>query len=276
MLRRHATAARRRELFPILCVAASATLTLFMGTTVLTIAANGITHLGLALASDEVMFSLRMSAMTSSVSTALCMALALPCAWAMTRGGLPGSHALEILVELTLSLPYVVLGFALLVAFSSPLGVALREHGISVVFQPAGIVLAQMAVNVPFALRMSRTALCGVDPRMEFVARTLGAGSWDVFRTITLPMCRNPLVSALVLTWARGMGEFGATLMLVGVTRMRTETLPGSIFLSISTGDTSTAMSTAMIMLLVSAVALAVANALGRRRTSRAEGGFGG
>lgn len=272
MHRSHLAITRRRELFPVLCVATSAVLVLFMGTTILAIAANGIAHLGLALSSEEVMFSLRMSVMTSSLSTALCMALALPCAWAMTRGGLPCRRALETLVELTLSLPYIVLGFALLVIFSSPFGVALRDHGVSVVFQPAGIVLAQTAVNVPFALRMSRTALCGVDRRMEFVARTLGAGSWDVFRTITLPLCRNQLVSALVLTWARGMGEFGATLMLVGVTRMRTETLPGSIFLSISTGDTDTAMATAMIMLLVSAAALTAANVLGGHPVSRAEG----
>ena len=99
---------------------------------------------------------------------------------------------------------------------------------------------------------------------MEFVAKTLGATPGDVFRTIILPQCRNALISTFVLTWARGMGEFGATLMLVGVTRMKTETLPGSIYLSISTGNNETAMATAMIMLLLSAATLVVANLLNR------------
>lgn len=79
-----------------------------------------------------------------------------------------------------------------------------------------------------------------------------------------VPLCRNALISTFVLIWARGMGEFGATLMLVGVTRMKTETLPGSIYLSISTGNTQTAMATAIIMLLVSAATLVVANLLNR------------
>ena len=99
---------------------------------------------------------------------------------------------------------------------------------------------------------------------MEFVARTLGASRWEVFRTVILPLCRNSLISTFVLTWARGMGEFGATLMLVGVTRMKTETLPGSIYLSISTGNYDTAMATAIIMLVVSACTLAIANILSR------------
>jgi len=117
-------------------------------------------------------------------------------------------------------------------------------------------VFAQLIVNLPFAIRMVRTAFADVSPRMEFVAKTLGATPGDVFRTIILPQCRNALISTFVLTWARGMGEFGATLMLVGVTRMKTETLPGSIYLSISTGNNETAMATAMIMLLLSAATL--------------------
>ena len=111
---------------------------------------------------------------------------------------------------------------------------------------------------------MVRTAFATVNPRMEFVSQTLGATPWRMFRTIILPLCRNSLISTFVLTWARGMGEFGATLMLVGVTRMKTETLPGSIYLSISTGNTDTAMATAMIMLLLSAATLIVANALNK------------
>lgn len=244
-----------------------------VGSTLLAIVVSGLAHLREAVTSSEVLFSLRMSATSSTLSTAGCMLLALPTAYVLTHTRIPGRRVLEVVMELTLSLPYIVLGFALLLVFSSPLGAALQDIGLAVVFQPAGIVLAQMSVNIPFSLRMVRTAFSGVNPRMEFVARTLGASSWSVFTTITLASCRNQLISALVLTWARGMGEFGATLMLVGVTRMRTETLPGSIYLSISTGDTDTAMATAMIMLLVSAAALALTSALSRTDSTRMGGG---
>lgn len=252
---------------------------LFIGSAIFAIVAGGISHFGEAVSSEEVLFSLRMSVTTSSISTVICLLLSLPTAYALSHVSFPGKRLAEILMELTLSLPYILLGFALLLIFSSPLGKALKEAGFAVVFSPAGIVFAQMIVNLPFAIRMMRTAFVGVNPRVEFVAQTLGAMPWDVFRTIIVPMCRNQIISAFVLTWARGMGEFGATLMLVGVTRMKTETLPGSIYLSISTGNTETAMATAMIMLLVSAFTLVVANVLdrptGASRVGRAGKGLG-
>ena len=252
---------------------------LFIGSAIFAIVAGGISHFGEAISSEEVLFSLRMSVTTSSISTVICLLLSLPTAYALSHVAFPGKRLAEILMELTLSLPYILLGFALLLIFSSPLGKALKEAGFAVVFSPMGIVFAQMIVNLPFAIRMMRTAFAGVNPRIEFVAQTLGAMPWDVFRTIIVPMCRNQIISAFVLTWARGMGEFGATLMLVGVTRMKTETLPGSIYLSISTGNTETAMATAMIMLLVSAFTLVVANVLdrptGASRVGRAGKGLG-
>ena len=237
---------------------------LFIGSAILTIIAGGLTHLGEAVTSEEVLFSLRMSVVTSTISTTICLTMALPTAYAFTRTNMPFKRATETLMQLTMSLPYILLGFALLLMFSSPAGKALCDVGFAVVFQPTGIVFAQLIVNLPFAIRMVRTAFADVSPRMEFVAKTLGASSFTAFRTIILPVCRNAIISTFVLTWARGMGEFGATLMLVGVTRMRTETLPGSVYLSISTGNTDTAMATAMIMLIVSAATLVIANVLSK------------
>ncbi|HIW76460.1 MAG TPA: ABC transporter permease [Candidatus Gordonibacter avicola] len=255
---------RRRDVFSGVSIAVAGVVLLFVGSAIVAIVAGGITHFGEAITSAEVLFSLRMSVITSTISTALCLVLALPTAYALSRTFMPFKRAAEVLMELTLSLPYILLGFALLLIFSSPVGKMLKDVGFAVVFEPAGIVFAQLIVNLPFAIRMVRTAFAEVNPRMEFVAQTLGAMPGDVFRTVILPLCRNSLISTFVLTWARGMGEFGATLMLVGVTRMKTETLPGSIYLSISTGNTDTAMATAMIMLLLSAATLVVANVLNR------------
>ena len=257
-------AGRKRDLFPIVCIVIACVPLLFICSAILTIIAGGVTHVGEAVTSAEVLFSLRMSVVTSTISTTLCLLLALPTAYALTRTSMPFNRAAETLMQLTLSLPYILLGFALLLMFSSPAGKALKDIGFAVVFQPVGIVFAQLIVNLPFSIRMVRTAFGDVNPRMEFVAKTLGASSFETFRTIILPICRNSIISTFVLTWARGMGEFGATLMLVGVTRMRTETLPGSVYLSISTGNTDTAMATAMIMLIVSAVTLVVANVLSK------------
>lgn len=255
---------RKHNIFPVLCMLVTVMVLLFIGSAIFAIVAGGITHFGEAISSKEVLFSLRMSVTTSSISTVICLLLSLPTAYALSHVQFPGKRFVEVLMQLTLSLPYILLGFALLLIFSSPFGKALKDAGFAVVFSPAGIVFAQMIVNLPFSIRMMRTAFATINPRIEFVAQTLGAMPWDVFRTIILPMCRNQIISAFVLTWARGMGEFGATLMLVGVTRMRTETLPGSIYLNISTGNTETAMATAMIMLLVSAFTLVVANLLDR------------
>ena len=201
---------------------------------------------------------------TSTISTTTCLLIALPTAYAFTRTNMPFKRAAETLMQLTLSLPYILLGFALLLIFTSPFGKALKEIGFAVVFQPVGIVFAQLIVNLPFSIRMIRTAFGDMNPRMEFVAKTLGASSFDAFRTIILPICRNSIISTFVLTWARGMGEFGATLMLVGVTKMKTETLSGSVYLAIQTGNNDTAMATAMIMLIVSAATLVVAEVLSK------------
>ncbi len=257
-------AGRKRDVFSAVSIVVAVGVLLFVGSAIAAIVVGGIAHFGEAASSPEVLFSLRMSVVTSSISTVLCLLLALPTAYALSRTNMPCKRVAEVLMELTLSLPYILLGFALLLIFSSPVGKALKDAGLAVVFEPTGIVFAQLIVNLPFAIRMVRTAFSDVSPRMEFVAKTLGASPGDVFRTIILPQCRNSLISTFVLTWARGMGEFGATLMLVGVTRMKTETLPGSIYLSISTGNNDTAMATAMIMLLLSAATLVVANVLNR------------
>lgn len=256
--------AKKTDAFSVVSIVAAAVVLLYIGSAIFVIAFNGLGHFHEAVTSPEVLFSLNMSVTTATISTIICMLLALPTAYALTHTRMPFKHAAEILMELTLSLPYILLGFALLLIFSSPTGKALKEAGFAVVFSPAGIVFAQLIVNIPFAIRMIRTAFLDVNPRMEFVAETLGASKAKVFRTVILPTCRNAIISTFVLTWARGMGEFGATLMLVGVTRMKTETLSGSIYLSISTGNTDTAMATALIMLMLSAATLVIANLLNK------------
>ncbi len=242
---------------------------LFIGSAVFVIAAGGLPGFWNNLKSEEVRFAFRMSLMTATLSTVIVMILALPTAYALTRTGMPMKGAFSLLIELVLSVPYILLGLSLLVIFSSPMGKQLKEWGFPVVFSPAGIVMAHLLVNLPYAVRLLKTAFEASDRRQEFIAQTLGASPFQCFLTILIPSCRNSLISTFILSWSRGMGEFGATLMLVGVTRMKTETLPGSIYLSISTGNNEAAMSTAMLMLLISGFAMILVRAAeqsGRRR----------
>lgn len=219
-------------------------------------------------------FAIGLSLKTATVSTAVCLLLAVPVAYALTRLRLPLKRLIEVVLELPLSLPYLVLGLALLIVFSSPWGKALRDAGFRVVFSVGGIIMAQIIVNLPLAIRMVRTAFSEVDLRLEYIAATLGASRWRCFSTVTLPLARNSILGALVMVWSRAIGEFGATLMLVGVTRMKTETLPGSIYLNVSTGDNGMALASATILLLISALALVLTSLLNRaERQGRLKGG---
>lgn len=225
---------------------------LFIAWNLWAVLAGGLPHLWRAFASEEIRFAIRLSLWTATLSSVLCMVLAVPCAYCITAGPFPGRQVARTLLELPLSLPYLVLGLCLLTVFSSPLGKALKAAGLRVVFDPKGIVCAHLFVNLPFVFHLVADAFRRLDPELALTAQTLGATRLQAFYYITLPLCRPALLSAFVLAWSRGIGEFGATLMLVGVTRMKTETLPGSIYLNISTGDYALALAAAALLLLFS------------------------
>lgn len=247
---------RQYDIFSAITIVIALLVIFFIGSAISAIITGGIPCFAETIRSREILSALRLSFTTASISTVIVMALALPTAYALTRTDMPFKRLSGLMIELTLSLPYLLLGLSLLIIFSSPAGKWLKGHGFKVVFSPAGIVMAHILVNLPYAIRLIRTAFEASDQRLELIARTLGASPWKCFLTILLPLCRGSLVSTFILTWSRALGEFGATLMLVGVTRFKTETLPGSIYLSISTGNNPTAMATAMLMLVISGCTL--------------------
>ena len=238
----------------------------FISSAICAIMLGGMGEFWHNLKSKETVFAFKMSFCTSSISSLIVMLLALPTAYALTRTNMPFKGFFGIIIELTLSLPYLLLGLALLIIFSSPMGKWLKELGFKVVFSPNGIIMAHILVNLPYAIRLVRTAFEDSDNRLEFIAQTLGASPWKSFVTVLLPLCRSGLISTFILVWSRALGEFGATLMLVGITRFKTETLPGSIYLSISTGNNTTAMASALLMLMISGLALFLSRILGRSR----------
>ncbi len=248
--------------FSVISMAIALLMIIFIGSAIVAVVIGGIANLPEALQSPETWFSIKISLITATLSTILIVLISIPASYAFTRTNMPFKKTSEIVMELMMCLPYLVLGLCLLILFSSGFGDWLKDIGFKVVFDVNGIVIAQFFVNLPFAMRMVRTAFMQVDERLEVIAGMLGASKWKQLTTVLLPLSRNAIISMLVLTWSRAIGEFGATLMLVGITRMKTETLPGSIYLSISTGDTGMAMASATIMLAIAVGAMLITNKL--------------
>lgn len=238
---------------------------LFIGWNLWVVVEGGVRALPQALASPNLRFSIRLSLWTSTLSTLICMLLAIPCAYVLVMRENRLTRICEAFLGLPLSLPFLVLGLCLLTAFSSPFGKLLKAVGLRVVFHPRGIVLAHILVNLPFVIRLLTEAFRRLDPEYGLIAQTLGATRLQALWYITLPLCKADCITALLLAWSRGLGEFGATLMLVGVTRMKTETLPGNIYLNISTGENDAALAAAFILLLFSLLAQIVGWLVTRR-----------
>ncbi|MFA5332780.1 MAG: ABC transporter permease [Methanoregula sp.] len=210
-----------------------------------------------SLANPQIQFAVMLSLVTSVTSTVICIAIAIPVAYALARYDFFGKRIATLALTLPLTLPPLVAGIALLLFFgTSPWGKALDQAGFAVIFTPLGIIVAEVFVNIPYMIRILRSAFSTVNPRYEYVAKTLGCTDTGAFFHVTLPMARHGLLAGSVITWSKAMGEFGAVLMVAGATTMRTETLPIALYLNISTGDLDLAVSAATILILISLVTL--------------------
>ncbi|MBC7075914.1 MAG: ABC transporter permease subunit [Syntrophomonadaceae bacterium] len=220
-----------------------------------------------SVATREIQFAIKLSFSTSIISTILCILVAVPVAYGMSRLNFVGKRFATTVLDIPIALPPIVSGVALLLLFgTTSFGHALAAWGLEFVFTPLGIVLAQFFVNVPYMIKVLKSSIDDIDPRMEFVARTLGCTRLQSFVRITLPLVRNGLVAGIIITWARALGEFGAALMLAGATRLKTETLPVSLFLNMSVGDLELAMAAATILIIVSVGSLFIFEIMGGHR----------
>lgn len=213
------------------------------------------------LGRPDVGTALRLSLLTATVATLLCLVLGLPLAWVLARSRLPGVRLLRALVTVPLVLPPVVGGVALLAALGrrSPLGRALAAGlGITLPFTTAGAVLAEAFVAMPFLVLSVEGALRSSRARgLEECAATLGAGSWAVLRLVTAPLALPAVATGAALAWARALGEFGATVTFAGNAPGSTQTLPLAVALQLETDPDAAVASS--LLLLVAAVAVLVA-----------------
>jgi molybdate transport system permease protein len=198
--------------------------------------------------------ALVLSLTTSLLTTLLSVVIGVPLAWLLARSGLPGRSFVRSLCTLSMVLPPVVAGVALFLALGRRglLGGPLDDaFGVSLPFTTAAVVIAQLFVAMPFLVLTVEAALRALDPAAEEAARTLGASELYVFRRVTVPAIRPALVSGVVLTWARALGEFGATITFAGSLPGVTRTVPLATYLALE-NDPDQAILLSLVLVAVS------------------------
>jgi molybdate transport system permease protein len=213
--------------------------------------------------------ALRVSLVTSTLSTLLAIVTGTPLAYALARWPFRGRAWIELLIDLPVVLPPAVAGLALLMAFGRRglLGPALETVGVSLPFTTVAVVLAQAFVSAPLYVRSARIGFAGIDVQLEEAAYTEGANQWQLFRFVMLPLAGRALLSGAILAWTRALGEFGATILFAGNLEGRTQTMPLAIYLGFES-DLSLALALSAILLVVSILLLAVLRRLEAQSTA--------
>ena len=216
--------------------------------------------------SPTALSALKLSILTSTTSLLIALAAGTPLAYILARWKFRGQTALELLIDLPVVLPPSVAGLALLIAFGRQgvFGAWLSTIGISLPFTTAAVVIAQTFVSAPLFVRSARVGFAGIDRQLEEAATVEGANEWQVFRFIMFPLAGRSLLTGLVLTWTRALGEFGATIMFAGNLEGTTQTMPLAIYLGFERG-LGIAIALSVMLVLVSIVLLGMMRRLEQR-----------
>ncbi len=221
---------------------------------------------GELITSESSVAALQLSLQTSTASTIICIVLGVPMAMVLAREEFPGQQLIRSIVLLPLVLPPVVGGIALLYTFGRRglLGPAMDALGITIAFSTTAVVLAQSFVALPFLVVSLEGTLRSVGQRYELVAATLGARPSTVLGRITLPLVLPGLASAAMLSFARALGEFGATITFAGSLQGVTRTLPLEIYLQRVT-DPDAAIALSLVLVAVAIVVTVVTAKISER-----------
>ena len=209
------------------------------------------------------------TAWVSALSTLLILPAGLAIAWLLARHEWPGKSLVETLVTLPLVMPPVATGLILLKVLGrrGMLGGFFHDQfHLDIAFTWRAVLAAQAVMSFPLLVRSARTAFVEVNPRFEQIARTLGAGEWRVFFTITAPLAWRGIIGGMILAFARALGEFGATIMVAGNIPGKTATLSLSIYESVQLGQDAAAFRLLGISVALAFVAVWSGEWLMRRR----------
>jgi molybdate transport system permease protein len=213
-----------------------------------------------------VMDALRLSLMTSTITTIMVVIMGTPIAYVSARFNYFGKELADSLIDLPVIMPPAVAGIALLMAFGRMgiVGRYLNALGISIAFTTLAVIIAQTFVSSPFYIRQARTSFEDVDLAFENAARTLGASRIYTFFHVILPIAMNGLISGAIMAFARSLGEFGATIMFAGNFQGRTQTMPLAVYTAMQ-GDLDVSLCLAIILVAISFVVIALVKILTRR-----------
>ena len=229
-----------------------------------------------AVASPAVIDALVLSVVTTTASLLVVILFGTPLAFLLARSSARWKGWLETAVDLPIVLPPSVAGLALLLVFGSRglLGGSLAGAGLAIPFTTLAVVLAQVFVAAPFFIRSARAGIAAVDHELEDAARVDGAAERHVFRWITVPLAAPALAAGLVMTWARALGEFGATIMFAGNIASQTQTLPLVVYGEFQSGDLDASIAAAAVLVCAAFAALIAVRGLnwGRALDARAGG----
>lgn len=212
-----------------------------------------------SLLSEEMLFSLKLTVWTSLLSTFLVFIVSVPTGYSLSRIDFWGKSIVKAIIDLPIAFPELVLGLCLLLLFGNPeiqkiLGVA----GLDFVFTKQGIVIAQFFTALPYSVRIIKSTFDFINPRLEFVSRSLGYSMFETFLNVSLPLAKSGLLAATIIAFARSIGTFGTVLILAGGSYMQTEILPITLYLNVSYGNMPMAITSGIILVVVSFIAILV------------------
>jgi sulfate/thiosulfate transport system permease protein len=209
-----------------------------------------------ALKAPDAQFALRFSLLVAFATAAVNAVLGTFTAYVLSKYRFPGERPLGIIVNLPVAIPTVVVGTSLLLLWGPVglLGSWLQPLGLQPMFTPVGVLLAHLFVTFPYMLGAVKPVLDELEATYEEAAYTMGASRWQTFRHVILPALRGGLFTGMLLTFAHSLGEFGATVMVSGNLRLRTQTAPLYIFAQFEAGNIAGANAVAAVLALLSFV----------------------
>lgn len=207
-----------------------------------------------ALSNEDAQFALRFSLLIAFLTAAINAVLGTWAAYVLAKHRFPGERPLAIAINLPVAIPTVVVGTSLLLLWG-PIGLfgkLLEPLGLQPMFTPVGVLLAHLFVTFPYMLGSVKPLLDELEVTYEEASYTLGAGKWQTFRYVILPALKGGLFSGTLLTFAHSLGEFGATVMVSGNLRLRTQTAPLYIFAQFEAGKVAQANAVAAVLAALS------------------------
>lgn len=213
--------------------------------------------------SPTTLFSIKLSLWTSVLTTFIAIMISIPAGYILSRYNFKGKAIVDVILDLPITLPPLIIGMCLLVFFSTAPGHFIQDNIMTFIFSVPGIVLAQFTISASFALYALREAYDAVDPRYEDAARTLGCSKVQAFFKVILPLVKPGIISGAVMTWTRAVGEFVPILLVCGASQGRTDILPIAIFLEFEQGDIEGAVALTIIFLVLASIYLSMFKKLG-------------